>query len=43
MHNVDQNLFLHDTVMIPFEILDNNEFELAQIDDDIEVLPAMRA
>lgn len=29
MHNVDQNLFLNDTVMIPYELLDNNEFELA--------------
>jgi len=34
MHHVDQNLFMHECVALPYELLDNNDFELAQLDED---------
>ena len=34
MHHVDQNQFLHETIMLPYELLDSNEYEMAQMDDD---------
>jgi hypothetical protein len=43
MHNVDQNAFLHQMIVIPYEILDSNDFEMAQLDDDDRFLPVVKA
>jgi len=32
--HTEQNLFLHNMVMLPFELLDNNDFELANLEED---------
>jgi hypothetical protein len=45
MHHIDQNIFLHDTVRLPYELLDSNEYELAQLDDDekVAMLPVLKS
>ena len=45
MHHIDQNIFLHDTVRLPYELLDSNEYELAQLDDDEKaaMLPVLKS
>ena len=38
--HVDQNLFLHDTVKLSYELLDSNDYELAQMDDENHIKAA---
>jgi hypothetical protein len=43
MHNVDQNSFLHEMVVVPYELLDNDEFDLMLIDDNDKQMPVLQA
>lgn len=43
MHNVDQNVFLHQTIAVPYELLDSNDYEMAQPEDDVRDRPVLKA